>query len=175
VLGCLASSTLSTVTNLVTSSAQSPDLAAREHLDPSSVIDDRSPEAYELESLIYTVMGEEPPAPDDLTNLCRERAAEPKLTKAQLKRLVAGAFEEISRRECQQCGVDYFNLGEYYAVQDEIRDRYGFPLCVGCLEQRMGRQLEPGDFPPDAPANGVSRWLPPRSERLLDRMGRAGA
>jgi hypothetical protein len=40
-------------------------------------------------------------------------------------------------------------------------------LCVGCLEQRLGRQLRPKDFEPEHPFNHVDF---PRSRRLRARM-----
>jgi hypothetical protein len=42
-------------------------------------------------------------------------------------------------------------------------------LCIACVEDRLGRQLEPADFKPNAPANE----LPPGrySKRLRNRMG----
>jgi hypothetical protein len=39
-------------------------------------------------------------------------------------------------------------------------------LCIGCLERRLGRELEPVDFT-DAPLNYGSR----KSERLRQRLG----
>jgi hypothetical protein len=41
-------------------------------------------------------------------------------------------------------------------------------LCIGCLEVRVGRRLEPSDFS-DAPIN-YPGFLK-RSERLSDRLG----
>jgi hypothetical protein len=43
-------------------------------------------------------------------------------------------------------------------------DCYGGCLCIGCLESRLGRQLEPKDFQPDHRLN----WLP-GTERLMKR------
>jgi len=40
-------------------------------------------------------------------------------------------------------------------------------LCIGCLEQRIGRQLTPGDFA-DLPLNEPGGL---ESPRLLDRLG----
>jgi hypothetical protein len=37
-------------------------------------------------------------------------------------------------------------------------------LCIGCLEDRLGRKLEPKDFVPDHPFNRM-----PGTPRLLDR------
>jgi hypothetical protein len=58
---------------------------------------------------------------------------------------------------------------EIYYVRKEVwaktgLDCYGGCLCIGCLESRLGRQLEPKDFQPDHRLN----WLP-GTERLMDR------
>jgi hypothetical protein len=51
---------------------------------------------------------------------------------------------------CYDCGAD--TLSEYYMVWDEVwtkagaRDEFGFLLCVGCLERRLGRRLGAEDF-----------------------------
>ena len=86
---------------------------------------------------------------------------------------------------CHDCGRDvqpYDDDGrpveggwEWYMVIDEVWDA-AVPeeadavsitvfLCVGCLEARLGRQLEPGDFPA-SPINEPS-WVD--SERLAAR------
>jgi hypothetical protein len=64
--------------------------------------------------------------------------------------------------------VDY---GEYYMVHKQIWTTFGVGdgyLCIGCLEQRLGRKLNRGDFT-DAPCNTEEGYS--RSLRLLDRMG----
>jgi hypothetical protein len=62
---------------------------------------------------------------------------------------------------------------ETYYVRDHIwkqagMDGWGGCLCVGCLEQRIGRKLKRRDFEPKHPFN--QPWFP-RSERLADRLG----
>jgi hypothetical protein len=42
-------------------------------------------------------------------------------------------------------------------------------LCIGCLEQRIGRKLVSTDFPSDIPINWPEMFE--RSARLLERMG----
>lgn len=69
---------------------------------------------------------------------------------------------------CSDCG-DNTDL-EYYMVHDYIWDEFGEDpfLCIGCLEQRMGRELTSGDFT-DCPLNQVDMgWN--KSERLRDRL-----
>jgi hypothetical protein len=46
-------------------------------------------------------------------------------------------------------------------------------LCVGCIEQRIGRRLTPQDFT-DAPTNWVPLQSGGHSARLTDRMTGAG-
>jgi hypothetical protein len=47
-------------------------------------------------------------------------------------------------RYCRDCAADTF-IGEWYMVRDEVWP-LGFHdgvLCIGCLEQRIGRRLVP--------------------------------
>lgn len=71
--------------------------------------------------------------------------------------------------KCIGCGVNTFWIREYYMVHDAVWElanpaRDGM-LCVGCIEDRIGRRLMPSDFT-DAPCN---EWAV--SKRLGDRMG----
>lgn len=59
---------------------------------------------------------------------------------------------------CGDCGVNVALLGEWYMLEDAIwqqatRDTPAHLLCVGCLEERLGRRLAPEDFNRAAPAN----------------------
>jgi hypothetical protein len=62
----------------------------------------------------------------------------------------------VERRElCLDCGVDTIATGEYYMVRQELWTAAAGDdgmLCVGCLEQRLGCRLGPGDFT-DVPLN----------------------
>lgn len=90
-------------------------------------------------------------------------------------------------KACDDCAIDvtpYDEDGrptegawEWYMVHDavwEAASRDGQPariLCIGCLEQRLGRRLEPNDF-----ANlGINEPGGLESDRLLDRLGVADA
>jgi hypothetical protein len=56
-------------------------------------------------------------------------------------------------------------------VQDSIWEQYGVDLdmlCIGCLEDRIGRQLKKTDFT-KFPINTDLAWR--RSERLRNRLG----
>jgi len=75
---------------------------------------------------------------------------------------------------CLDCGVD--TRDEYYHVLDPLwTEHVGDPqagmLCVGCLENRVGRELVTADFS-SAPVN----WFPlkkapgPRSARIKSRL-----
>lgn len=57
---------------------------------------------------------------------------------------------------CIDCGENTLHANEYYMVHDEVWNaahpkRRGM-LCIGCLEERLGRLLGPEDFP-DLPIN----------------------
>jgi hypothetical protein len=67
--------------------------------------------------------------------------------------------------------VDVIRRSERYMVHDVVWAASGLAkndgkLCVGCLEQRIGRPLEPGDFTDCLGNQGYWR----RSRRLDTRM-----
>lgn len=69
--------------------------------------------------------------------------------------------------DCADCGVN--TLNEYYMVHNEIWEQFGCEplLCVGCLEDRLGRQLWTGDFTHVA-VNNINMFE--KSDRLFDRL-----
>ena len=72
---------------------------------------------------------------------------------------------------CLDCKVDTNAINEYYTLENEVwleanpADR-GM-LCIGCVENRLGRSLRRQDFMMDAPIN---LGYFDQSERLLDRI-----
>lgn len=91
-----------------------------------------------------------------------------------------GRVSPSAMHDCADCGVSA--LDEFYMVWDEVWIAAGmeYPslicgdgsLCIGCLEGRIGRQLNPLDFQP-IPINAKGWTLKgiPRSTRLEERMG----
>ena len=79
--------------------------------------------------------------------------------------------EIVDVSPCVGCGQNVAYLEEFaYMVRDAVWDEGGAGsgcLCVGCLEARIGRQLEPGDFP-DLPFVTDPRYV--RSPRLVARI-----
>jgi hypothetical protein len=77
-----------------------------------------------------------------------------------------------ARAACADCGMFTVWDGrpdEYYMVAGEVWDAAGMDsgyLCVGCLENRLGRRLGPSDFT-DAEVNDPGPW---HTERLNDRL-----
>jgi hypothetical protein len=89
-------------------------------------------------------------------------------------------FAEPDTTECVDCGTetlptDGFRHSEWYIVADEVWadagiTKLGGCLCIGCLEERIGRQLTAADFPDDIPVNDLAitdgrnawRWRTPR-------------
>jgi len=70
---------------------------------------------------------------------------------------------------CHDCGANVAALGEWYMLEDSIwqqatRNAPTQHLCIGCLEERLGRRLTPDDFHLAAPANAT------REERLPDHL-----
>lgn len=68
------------------------------------------------------------------------------------------------------CTANTLHLDEYYMLTDDVW-REANPngkgmLCIGCVENRLGRELTASDFT-DAPIN---RGFFPSSERLAARL-----
>jgi hypothetical protein len=82
---------------------------------------------------------------------------------------------EESSPNCADCRWDTVCLGEWYMIHDEVWEqacrREPKPvweiLCIGCLEERLGRALTADDFT-DCRINDPT--LPNTSSRLRDRM-----
>lgn len=72
---------------------------------------------------------------------------------------------------CLGCKKDTGKMGEHYFIKDEVwlqvhKSKTGM-LCIGCLEKRLGRQLNAGDFT-DCYINHVAFGT--KSQRLLNRL-----
>lgn len=80
---------------------------------------------------------------------------------------------------CADCGVGTLGIGEWYMVRNEVwaeawcgrikpwhQLEGQMVLCIGCLEQRLGRTLCKNDFI-DAPVNHLSDDM---SKRMRARL-----
>jgi hypothetical protein len=79
----------------------------------------------------------------------------------------------VNRFICKDCGCDTKEIHEYYMVTKEIwnlvnKENKAYMLCIGCLENRLGRKLDSNDFI-DAPINWISESNK-LSLRLIDRI-----
>lgn len=91
--------------------------------------------------------------------------------------------EEVSayilsgRYDCTGCGINTSRADEYYMIQHDLWASTSAGrgmLCVGCLEEKIGRRLEPADFIDcDLNFGPYMRDGSPRrkSRRLAERMG----
>lgn len=129
----------------------------------------------------------EPPTPirnaaDDDEGVVHKVARDPNVIQAPRPINPPQSDELIdpSRYECNDCGVNTAEIGEFYMVNHELW-QYVIPqkpdafLCIECLETRLGRTLEPDDFL-NAPINRTPLMFPSRpdmerSDRLKDRLG----
>lgn len=73
---------------------------------------------------------------------------------------------------CLDCKVDTGKINEYYFVQTSlwlraVGSNKGM-LCIGCLEERLGRLLVKADFT-DCFINNL-KWHGGRSLRLISRL-----
>lgn len=92
----------------------------------------------------------------------------------KLKRKLSYLEEEVSMMyafRCLGCGVDTLWLKEYYMIHKKLwltvnSDDDGM-LCIGCVESRLGRELNASDFT-DAPVNSLDFGR--KSERLIARL-----
>lgn len=78
-------------------------------------------------------------------------------------------------RMCQDCGHDTYLMRELYMLHHDLWDMMlletgsAHMLCIGCVENRLGRRLVPRDFL-SCPLNESPKYKP-RSLRLRQRMG----
>lgn len=94
------------------------------------------------------------------------------LTNADLAHLFAEALVTMQDPWCATCDVNVMKIGEYYMVTNDLWKRYGVGrgmLCIGCLEERLGRELTSVDFT-DVPINDQGN--PDNSERLKIRLSK---
>lgn len=87
--------------------------------------------------------------------------------------LLTDMSKRSKQKPCDDCEKSTVELGEHYFVHKSIWDSVctserGF-LCIGCLETRLGRNLQPKDFT-DASINKPQRGKL-MSNRLMTRMG----
>ncbi len=95
----------------------------------------------------------------------------PVVTEMELANLLAETLVSVRDPFCTTCDVNTMEVGEYYGVTNDLWRRYGVGkgmMCIGCLEERMGRELTPEDFV-DLPINTMDSNR--RSERLRSRLG----
>jgi hypothetical protein len=82
--------------------------------------------------------------------------------------------EEKAKFDCVDCGVNTYEIDEYYMVTNDIWDNEakmkprGGMLCIDCLEKRIGRKLNSGDFP-DYPVNTHIFFASERFKNRLER------
>lgn len=88
------------------------------------------------------------------------------MTECNCNKLDAKVFK------CRDCATCTLCTDEYYMVEDAIwevaTENFGGRglLCIGCLEERLGRKLVANDFP-DYPVNN---GFFPQSTRLKSRL-----
>jgi hypothetical protein len=91
-------------------------------------------------------------------------------------------YYHLKKQSCDDCGIDTshsYGHCEYYMVHDFIwrqAQRDGVApsiLCIGCLENRLGRQLIGDDFM-KLPLDDHSFWEG-MSPRMRDRVSRRGS
>lgn len=79
-----------------------------------------------------------------------------------------GEYSALKMGQCFDCAENTFTIKEYFIVNHEVWDSVAndYDLCVGCLEARLGRDLNKTDFNFDIPINQRTG----HSNRLLARM-----
>ena len=77
---------------------------------------------------------------------------------------------------CLDCNVDTGAIYEHYMLVDStwylIHDSNRGMLCIGCIEKRLGRQLNANDFNDSYLNNPTTA---PKSARLMERMSNHGS
>lgn len=73
---------------------------------------------------------------------------------------------------CLDCNVHTDEIGEYYMIDfdlwNQVHPANKGMLCIGCVEERLGRQLHAADFI-DALVNEVGGMFQ-QSDRLISRL-----
>ena len=76
---------------------------------------------------------------------------------------------------CLDCKTDTYEIGEYYMVHHDLWEtanpKIKGMLCIGCLERRLGRELDYTDFT-WSPLNLGNLFI--GSDRLRARMDASG-
>lgn len=75
----------------------------------------------------------------------------------------------MSYKDCQDCGVHVEDSGEYCMLHFRVwmeASRGASMLCIGCIENRLGRRLTKADFDMHYQQN----TKPGKSARMIDRM-----
>ena len=93
----------------------------------------------------------------------------PELIEKQLTERKARREKAIARRSCVDCSRDTCpprQPDEWYMIRDALWSAAGMTpdggcLCIECLENRIGRQLNYTDFA-DVPVNDPNRLCSPR-------------
>ena len=73
---------------------------------------------------------------------------------------------------CMDCHLNTSTMREFFMLDQDTWDsiirlsEQDGMLCIGCVEVRLGRELEPADFDPD-----WRHLCPQPSSRLLKRRG----
>jgi hypothetical protein len=83
---------------------------------------------------------------------------------------------ELAHTNCVDCRWATLPLNEWYMVQDSVWRAAGMGpeggcLCIGCLEERLGRMLTPDDFT-DCKLNDLNKSDGSASSRLRKRLTR---
>jgi hypothetical protein len=87
---------------------------------------------------------------------------------------MSSPFKPGSPFECLDCGRDTNAINEYYMVKYDVwkqatGDNPNGMLCIGCLEQRIGRHLQRSDFTEHMDNMSLFTGL---SRRLRNRLGK---
>jgi hypothetical protein len=112
--------------------------------------------------------------PASLAEIMRYQARFLPEAAARIEKQKARREKDIARRSCVDCGCDTCPRGQpadWYMVHDQLWASAGMApdgdcLCVECLENRIGRQLNRTDFT-SADVNDPNR---PHSARLRNRL-----
>ena len=88
--------------------------------------------------------------------------------------MTACTCDDYKMFRCIDCAACTLCEYEYYMVTDQVWERSGLGgddgmLCIGCLEQRLGRVLHAKDFT-DVPINQMLDMTDDGSARLLNRL-----
>lgn len=88
-----------------------------------------------------------------------------------MKTTTEETIAELDAFICINCDINTSEINEYYMIEDhlwkKVNPNITGMLCIGCVENKLGRKLNSADFTP-YPINQIGFFI--QSARLINRI-----